>query len=298
MTRSPLSCRSSLLGFAVALGLFHITQAQAETIPLTQLVQQTHFHGIAVDPKDSSKILLATHHGFFAVEPDGTAVRLSEKRHDFMGFTPHPTDSSTLYASGHPSSGGNLGFIESNDGGKTWRQISEGVNGPVDFHQMEVSKADPRTIYGVYGDLQISRDAGRSWTIAGRVPAGIIDLATSTNDVAVLYAATRNGLLVSKDGGSSWQNAHSIKGPTTVVATSPTGDVYVFVVGSGLMKAKEPELSWTSLNNSFGQDYLLHLAFAPDNSENLYVVSHQRGVMASSDGGRTWRRFGEHRLGR
>jgi hypothetical protein len=124
-------------------------------VPLSQLRQQTHFHGLAVDPTDRSRLYLATHHGFFLLGADGMATRVSQVQ-DFMGFTPHPGDSRILYASGHPAAGGNLGFIASTDGGATWTQLSPGANGPVDFHQMDVSPADPNVIYGAYGNIQVS----------------------------------------------------------------------------------------------------------------------------------------------
>src|SRR3546814_5804623 len=65
-----------------------------------------------------------------------------------MGFTPHPADPEVLYASGHPAGGGNLGFIVSRDGGQSWAKLSDGAGGPDDFHQMDISKADPQVIYG------------------------------------------------------------------------------------------------------------------------------------------------------
>src|SRR3546814_20068354 len=84
-----------------------------------------------------------------------------------MGFPPNPTDPDLLYASGHPAGGGNLGFIVSRDGGKSWSKLANGAGGPVDFHQMDVSKSDPAVVYGAFGDLQQSADGGRRWTAAG-----------------------------------------------------------------------------------------------------------------------------------
>ena len=83
------------------------------------------------------------------------------------------------YASGHPAGGGNLGFIASTDGGKSWTRRSDGVGGPVDFHQMDVSKADPQVIIGAYRGLQISRNGGHSWETAGPLPQRTLDLAAS-----------------------------------------------------------------------------------------------------------------------
>jgi photosystem II stability/assembly factor-like uncharacterized protein len=134
--------------------------AGAEAVSVSQLKQHTHIHGLAVDRENSGKLLIATHHGLFRAGSDGKAELISPVQ-DFMGFTPDPSDPRSLYASGHPSAGGNLGFIASADNGVTWNQVSPGADGPVDFHQMTVSSADPQVLYGAYGALQVSRDAGR-----------------------------------------------------------------------------------------------------------------------------------------
>jgi photosystem II stability/assembly factor-like uncharacterized protein len=285
---------SVLLFLVISLGGGVLAESShAETIPLSKLQQVTHFHGIAVDPKDPSRIYLATHHGFFVVTADGVATRVSEKKNDFMGFTTHPTDPSVLYASGHPAGGGNLGFIISSDGGKTWQQVAKGVNGPVDFHQMDVSKADAKTIYGVFfGGLQVSKDSGRTWQLAAKMPEGLIDLAASATDVNRLYAATKRGLLASDDGGATWQPAYIPGEPTTMVTTAADGVVYVFVLGKGLIRGTEPSLRWKTLSNDFGGRYILHMAIDPINIDNLYVVTQKRQVLASKDGGRTWAVFG------
>ena len=263
----------------------------AESVAVSEISKQTHIHGIAVDSRDPSRIYLATHHGFFVVGPDGMATRVSESEDDFMGFTPHPTDSSLLYASGHPVAGGALGMITSADGGRTWRQIAKGVNGPVDFHQMDVSLADPRVIYGVYGGLQVSRDGGHTWRRAGQLPDGLIDLATSAKDVNTLYAATKGGLFISKDGGRSWQPAYFFKRTVTMVQSASDGVVYTFVYGSGLLRTTEPGLDWSLVSDSFGDSYFLHLAVDPADATKLYAVNEQGSVLASTDGGRTWAAF-------
>ncbi|HXH04369.1 MAG TPA: exo-alpha-sialidase [Candidatus Competibacteraceae bacterium] len=292
MTRRHSSARA--LCVALLLGLSTLTgPALAETTTLAQLRQGTHIHGIAVDAKDPSRLYLATHHGFFLVSADGQASRLSEDRNDYMGFTPHPTDSTVLYASGHPAHGGNMGFLTSTDGGKTWQQLSKGIHGPVDFHQMDVSAADPKTVYGAYGgNLQVSKDGGRSWTLAGPAPEGLIDLAASPKEAERLYAATKAGLLVSQNGGKEWSPATIFRGPASLVQATPAGDVYAFIVGVGLLRKTEPNANWSRLGNGFGEDYLLHLAVDPTNPQNLYAVTQKSAILVSRDGGGTWAEFG------
>lgn len=152
--RISLAIAAVAIVAAVAAG--HLPAAQAQAVDVSELASQTHIHGLAVDRQDSGYPLTATHHGLFRAGPDGAAERISVVQ-DFMGFNPHPSDPDTLYASGHPAEGGNLGFIASPDGGRTWEQISPRDGGPVDFHQMTVSAADPQTIYGAYGALQVPR---------------------------------------------------------------------------------------------------------------------------------------------
>ncbi len=271
----------------------------AENIAISEISEKTHFHGIAVDPQDASRVYLATHHGFFVVGLDGMAKRVSENADDFMGFTPHPTDPSILYASGHPVSGGNLGIIMSSDGGRNWRRIAKGVNGPVDFHQLDASKADPKVIYGVYGDLQVSRDGGHTWEQGGMAPDGLIDLAASAKDVNVLYAATKGGLFASKDGGKTWRIAYILKRPTTMIQTGMDDQIYAFIVGTGLLRTTEPSLNWSVVSNEFGDNYILHLAIDPTDNRNLYAVTLQaqtrkQAILVSRDAGQTWSILGDN----
>lgn len=281
-----------LAALAVTAGLVESRTAVAETTVAT-LARDTHFHGLAVDPGDPSRVYLATHHGLYVVDAAGVARQVSENKDDFMGFTPHPSDPAILFASGHPAGGGNLGFIVSRDGGKSWTKLSAGIGGPVDFHQMDVSKADPQVLYGVYGDLQKSKDGGRTWTRVGPAPDGLIGLAASSRDPETLYAATRQGLLKSTDGGRVWNAAHLLRRPATMVHVTRSGEVYAFVVGTGLIRASEENLRWQVVSDGFGGKYVLHLAAAPAGTQRHYAVTiepqtHEQAVLVSRDDGITW----------
>jgi photosystem II stability/assembly factor-like uncharacterized protein len=284
-----LACMIVVAGGVLMALLPSPSPAQSER-PLADLLKSTHIHGLAVDRADPNRLLIATHHGLHALDVDaGTFAPVSEARDDFMGFTAHPAEAGILYASGHPSGGGNLGFIASQDGGKTWETLSAGANGPVDFHQMDVSKADASVIYGVYGGLQASRDGGRTWQRVGPARDGLIDLAASARDVDRLFAATEQGLAVSRDGGESWQPDPSLRQPVSMVETTADGAVYAFMLGSGLMRAEEPSLDWQALSNGFGDRYLLHLAVDPYNHDRFFASTQHNEMLASGDGGRTWR---------
>jgi photosystem II stability/assembly factor-like uncharacterized protein len=279
---------------AAGLALAGLTNAGAETVP--ELLARTHIHGLAVEHGGEARLLIATHHGLYAADGDGTVTRLSDHRHDLMGFSPHPDDPSILYASGHPATGGNLGFIASDDGGASWTQLSPGANGPVDFHQMAVSAADPSVMYGVYGDLQRSDDGGRNWEIVGSPPEGLMALAASARDPETLYAATEPGIVVSRDGGQRWEPGHIIAAPATAIHSSRDGKLYVYMIGQGLLTVDEAEFPrWRRAGPELdGDDVILHLAAAPAAPDRVYAATWRGRLLVSEDGGRVWRDAGSH----
>lgn len=277
---------------AIGLLLSGILSASAQpgAVPVAAFAGQTHVHGLAIDGTDPAFLLIATHHGLYRADMNGQAVLVSVVQ-DFMGFTPGPTDSRTLFASGHPSGGGNLGLIVSNDGGRTWEQRSPGVNGPADFHALAVSRADNRVIYGVFGVLQRSDDAGFTWTASGQVPAQTVDIAVSALDPNTVYAAGVNGLFVSRDGGTSWSPLIETLS-VSLVEIGPNGELYAFALGQGLLFAPTEELPLETIPTDLGQRYLTHLAPDPNQSQRMFAADQLNEVLVTEDGGRSWRPLG------
>lgn len=284
---------TSSIAWALAtaiLGTVLVAPVAAET--LAELASRTHFHGIAVSKAGSATLVVASHHGLYAVERNGNVTAASSVQ-DFMGFSPDPANPLGFFASGHPASGGNTGVIRTNDGGNRWKQISEGLNGPVDFHQMDVSLADPRTIYGVYGALQVSRDGGLTWTEAGAPPEGLIAISASSVSADLVYAATQTGLHASSNSGQTWTPLPLSGEPVSMVKTSSSGRLYAFVVGRGFFGASERDPNdWTLLSDALGEHILLQLAVDPGNENALFATTAKNEVLESADGGRTWKVFG------
>jgi len=279
------------LAMALLFTLLAGCSREPSSISLDQLRQQTHIHGLAFDRADSERLWLATHHGFYAVERDGKARRVSEETHDFMGFAPHPEEAETFFASGHPAAGGNLGVVISGDGGRSWSRLAAGVDGPVDFHQLIVSAASPNVLYGAYaGQLQVSQDGGTSWRILAKAPAGLIALAASSRDSEQLYAATQTGLLMSPDGGERWRQIHAERRPVSLVVASQ-GTLYAFMLDVGLLRAEEASRDWEMVKRGWGERYLMHLAVDPDNPQRLVAADDLNQLLISENGGRDWSRL-------
>ena len=290
---SPVTARQHLLALTLS-ALLSVPATAQPGADLSTLLRETHVHGLSFAPGNPERLLIATHHGLHALDlASRTTTRVGDSRDDFMGFTTSPTATGLLYASGHPAVGGNLGVIASEDGGQSWTPLSEGVGGPVDFHLMEVSRANAQVLYGSYaGAIQTSRDGGHTWAVTGPAPARLIDIATSARDADTLFAATESGLLRSADRGASWAPAHSARAPVSLVDVGPDRTVLAFVLGVGLVQADEQALDWTVLGDGFGDGYLLNLARDPQVPMRFYAVSGQAEMLLSQDGGATWELLG------
>lgn len=273
---------------AVTLGLVAWSASPAKPISLSDV---SHVHGIAFDPGNPGAIYLATHHGLFRASPNGAATLLSPDRSDYMGFTPDPADPGRLLASGHPEGGGNLGVILSEDGGASWTQLSPGAGGPVDFHAMSISRADPRTVYGLFGGIQVSHDGGITWLRAGPGPDRVIDLAASPVRADILYAGTVGGLMLSSDEGKTWALIGPENVATTMVEATSDGSLYAFFAGAGLFQLAS-DGTWGSLAEGFGDSYILHLAVDPQSAAHVVAVTEASAIIESLDGGKTWKAFG------
>lgn len=255
----------------------------------------THGHGLAVDVADPNKLWIATHNGLLLLENETDLYRVGKSKDDYMGFSAHPTDSQVFFTSGHPSFGDNLGFQKSVDAGITWKKVSNGSNGPVDFHAMAISSANPDIIYGWYaGDLQRSIDQGKTWEIINRGIVAIY-LAADTEDENIVYAATPEGqgVMVSKDKGMSWKTfSPELEGGAVSVVVVHPNDSNTLITFSerlgGLGKSIDGGKTWQKVNENFNRETILHLAFDKNNPDVIYALTHQTALYKSSDTGEIW----------
>ena len=183
-----------VITFALLVGAIWSNSQESSSPPVTesnQGVEQklypedeiTHGHGLAVDVSDSNKVYIATHHGLLVLVNEKDLFRVGTSRDDYMGFSVHSTSPSIFFSSGHPATGGNVGFQKSEDGGITWKKISNGLNGPVDFHAMAVSPVNPNLLDGFVAAIAIHPTYSQTLLISSEVL----------------------GLAKSSDSGKNWQ---------------------------------------------------------------------------------------------
>lgn len=255
----------------------------------------THGHGLAVDRADPNKLYIATHHGLLVLLDEKDLYRVGKKEDDYMGFTPHPMLPNVFFSSGHPETGGNLDFQMSEDGGVTWKKVSNGENGPVDFHAMTISPVNLNLVYGWYqGSLQRSADQGNTWQIVNR-DMFVVYLAADSQYENTVYAATPQGqgIMVSRDKGVNWVSLSKELegGAVSVIAVHPKDSKLLLTFSEalgGMGKSVDGGSAWKRVEESFNGETVLHIAFDPNTPEIVYALTRENGLYKSVDAGDAW----------
>ncbi len=159
---------------------------------------------------------------------------------------------------------------------------------------LAVDPLDPTQLWAGYyapGGLATSHDAGRTW-ITGAEGLGdnpVFDLLSLPD--SHLWAATRDGLLESADGGASWRPAAGDLPPAAVfvLAADKVGHVYAGLDGAGLYMAEPEGDMWMVLahDEPLATAAVLSLAVSTDGTQ-LYAGTAGRGLFSSQDAGHAW----------
>lgn len=217
-----------------------------------RIIDWRHVHGVGFDPSDHSILYIATHGDFYQSIEGGPPVKVDRVRADYMAFNAPPISGIPLYASGHPSTGGNTGLIKSSDGGITWESVSNVIEPPVDFHAMAISKQNPETIIGFDSGargLFKTADAGKTWNTL-EYPEYISSLAISPDDSETIYAGTGNGIFKSDDGGQTWTQLDTYQGMAVfALAFDDDGRLFASVKTFGIVYSDDSGGSWQDVQN-------------------------------------------------
>ncbi len=262
---------------------------QSSATQLTPVSSITHGHGLAVDVQDPSKVYIATHHGLLLLMNDKDLYQVGSSKDDYMGFSPHPTDPKIFFSSGHPSTGGNIGFQKSEDSGLNWKKISNGVNGPVDFHAMAVSPANPNLIFGWYaGTLQRSTDEGKNWEIASNTNFPVVNLSADPKNENIVYASSPQGLMISNDKGSSWTKLLDGFVSVLVVNSQDSQKLLSYSEQQKLAKSNDGGKTWEKTNADFAGETPLFISYSKQDPKIIYLLTEKNSIYKSTNSALTW----------
>ena len=256
-----------------------------------------HIHGLGIDAT-AGAAFVATHSGVYRLPPLASPTvsaaslggPIAGLRQDTMGFV--MVDHS-MYASGHPDpakdpSSGNLGLITSIDDGRTWQTKSLG--GQTDFHDLDVfpGATGSPTVYGFdagAGAVMMSRDGGATWST--RATIALRDMTVDSADSGTVYATTAEGLVVSRDGATTFDLVPGAPALYLIQSLDdPAGGALIGIDVKGSVWTKTFAQQWRVSGQVQGQ--VDAIAFS-GGEEPVFLVADERGIVASSDLGATWR---------
>jgi photosystem II stability/assembly factor-like uncharacterized protein len=229
------------------------------------------------------------------MQDDKKLYQVGDNHNDYMGFSTDAHNSNVFFSSGHPEAGGNIGFQKSEDGGFNWKQVSTGLNGPVDFHALSVSPVDSNLAFGWFkGDLQRSTDGGKTWK-AFNTGFPVSSLTADPKDVKLLYATTpaHAGLMVSHNMGEAWEplSTDLEGGIVSAVAVNPNDTSKLLAFSEklgGLGMSSDSGKTWQKVDETFSGEEVLYIAISHSDPATVYALTHTNSVYKSLDGGDTW----------
>ena len=262
-----------------------------------------HTHGLSVNPTNAKIIYLATHHGLIQRTETGKWLWMQPKqqRADYMGFTTDPTNPNRFYASGHPQTGGNLGFQVSGNLAQDWQQLS--MPG-VDFHALAVAPSNPKVFYGFPASgaqgIQISIDGGKTWKQSqmNGLKAAPFNLVVDPVNADRVFAVTAAGLYQSTNRGETWGLIPNTQKTPVVGLALQTEENKTVMYGfraaqskSGIDRSVDGGETWQKWGTGT-KGIIIYLAIAPSNPKMFYAVNRENAVFQSQDGGKTWKVLG------
>jgi photosystem II stability/assembly factor-like uncharacterized protein len=308
MNKNRFSIPSNRKLLAISLGIMIIIIAIAVSSVNTQspvssgysrTVDWRHIHGLGIDPADRTILYIATHGDFYHSHDGSPPFKVDIIRADYMAFNAPPTAGIPLYASGHPSTGGNTGLIKSTDGGQSWESVAKVLEPPVDFHAMAVSKSDPDTIIGFDSGargLFKTIDAGKTWETL-QYPDYISALAISPNDSQLIFAGTGKGIFQSNDGAKTWTQLDQYKGINILALAFDENGILYATNQFGLSRTADLGMSWEKIN---GTDLTITSIAVDAQNKIIYVAGYSRDgyqeVYRTKDDGSSWEIIGTNKV--
>ncbi len=181
--------------------------------------------------------------------------------------------------------------VRTDDGGKTWKPMRVAPEGEdPTLNGVALSSPTEAVVVGEFGGIYHTADGGASFEVVdGGVSESLFDV-TSLPGGGVLAAGTEGGLVLSEDGGKTFTAVAS--GTSTHLFRVSAGGGRVFATGNrGLVLSADnprgPYSAWTAPT----MFWLGGLAVGADGKGLL--VGARSLVLTTSDGGRTWKRWGD-----
>jgi photosystem II stability/assembly factor-like uncharacterized protein len=221
---------------AIVVGIA-LTRSDGSSGPAAGLPKTPDYHSLTVSPTDPRTLLLGTHDGLFRSADGGRTWRaVALDGQDAMNLV--RAGGRTLWVAGH------YVLARSEDGGQTWRDVRPAGLPGLDVHGFAADPSRPRTLYAAIAGkgLYRSTDGGNSFSpVSTEVGPAVMALAL-TPDGRILAGDMQRGLMVSRDGGATW--TLRLRAQLMGLAVNPGDPKRVVAAGPGVILSTDGGDSW------------------------------------------------------
>jgi photosystem II stability/assembly factor-like uncharacterized protein len=196
------------------------------------------------------------------------------------------------YAISNTSSGSVQGFLTS-AGGRAWQRTGPAFQGaPVYVHLF----AHGDLVAVENGEVMVSAIRGRSWSISGRMPEGLmwaVSFSTPQQGIAYVGEGRSTALYTTDDGGRHWRvlmHLPSVRrgqtpGQSLALDASGFGILHRFSWSDQYLVTHDGGRTWQELD----LPQLANAQALTVSGRNLAMIVTTTGLYDSQDGGRTWK---------
>jgi photosystem II stability/assembly factor-like uncharacterized protein len=209
--------------------------------------------------------------------------------------------------------GGSTGLLSFDAGKGEWNSIktpTTAINGVL------IHPRNPNILF-IFGNPQLipqrskiwkSFDGGINWAeiysdpivktggvfSSKNVPANITSLDIDPSRPEILLAGSSSGaLLISRDSGATWNNAHSFNYGIAGIKAAPNGNSWWVLLQNGILaNSTDDGQTFTAIsvkNQDVSASAVLAVQFAENNDKELKILAGtDRGVFQSTNTGKTW----------
>lgn len=126
----------------------------------------------------------------------------------------------------------------------------------------------------------------------GKQEAAVVSIAVHPSNPNILYVATNDGVLKTRDGGNTWEQFPSFTARrVTTLAIDPKlpATIYAGTMGDAVYKSPDGGQHWLPHNVGLKEhvSFVSEFVFDPNNTDIIYLAT-TIGAFATKDGGRSW----------
>jgi photosystem II stability/assembly factor-like uncharacterized protein len=264
---------------------------------------------VLIDPRDSTRVLLATDRSGVMVSTDG-ASNWTTSNHGYAhryvsAILADNKNASTLYV-GVVNDREYGGLFYSHDAGQHWSQKAAGLGGKDVFAlkqapsgmlvagtnhgvyslERNASEWHPMNVVVVEATLKVPRNGAQK--VVTKTTVAKSQLESRVNDLELgserWLAATTTGIYSSTDQGKTWKGG-PILGQPDFVSVRAEGSTVVAATRSSVLVSNDRGATWKLAGLP---SYVVSIRSAAIASDSQIMIASREGAFRSGDGGATW----------